>query len=219
MLRSISAVLVFLAGAALAQSGGDVAVVSGIRGVPTYESEGAGSGRVRPFMRVRHGDRFSVPAGGSLRVVFFQGGRQETWTGPASFRAGAGQGLAVSGTTPDVAILPLVTPQKIARVPELVQGVLLGGVTVRGGTAVVPPPLDAQQLAEVSEARQTYRTLRAQAAADDIMPELYLMAVLQEFSLYQDMKALIPELVRRQPDSEEVKGLAKWLEARLQRAP
>lgn len=205
-----------LTGAALAQSGGDVGLVNGVSGAPTYLSEGAPAGKVQPYMRVRQGDRFTVPPGATVRLVYFQGSRQETWKGPASFRAGTAQGESANGAAPEVAVLPAVTPQKMARVPELIQIARLGGVTVRGGVAASPKMLDATQQEELAQARQAYGKLRAQAAADDITPELYLMAVLQEYSLYDDMKGLVDEMRRRQPASQEVTDLANWVQTRLQ---
>lgn len=203
------------AAAAWAQSGMDVGLVNGMSGAPTYQSQGAPLGKVQAYMRVREGDRFSVPAGGTLRVVYFQGGRQETWSGPASFRAGQGQSGEAAGSAPQIAMLPIVAPQKMARVPDLIQSAMLGGVTVRGGAVAAPQALSEQEKAEIAQAREAYRGMRAQAAADDITPELYLMAVLQEVSLYDDMRSLIDEMQRRQPESQVVRDLAKWVQARL----
>ncbi len=208
------AVAVAAAGA-WAQSGIDVGLVNGVSGAPTYQSQEAPEGRARAYMRVREGDRFNVPAGTWLRLVYFQGGRQETWTGPASFRAGLAQSDEASGALPRIAILPIMAPQKMARVPDLIQSAMLAGVTVRGGVAAKHPPLDAQEQAELAQAREAYSGLRAQAAADDITPELYLMSVLHEYSLYDDMRGLIDQMQRRQPESQVVRDLAKWVQARL----
>lgn len=203
------------AAAAWAQSGTDVGLVNGISGAPTYQSQGAPAGKAQAYMRVREGDRFNVPAGTWLRLVYFQGGRQETWTGPASFRAGQAQSDEAGGAAPQIATLPIVAPQKMARVPDLIQSAMLAGVTVRGGAAATRPALDAQERAEVAQAREAYGGLRAQAAADDITPELYLMSVLHEYSLYDDMRGLIDQMQRRQPESQVVRDLARWLQSRL----
>src|SRR5262245_63317478 len=53
-----------------------------------------------------------------------------------------------------------------------------GGVAVRGTPQQVQR-LSPQAQAEVSQARQTYEQMRKTAAANDIVPEQYLYAVLQ----------------------------------------
>ena len=164
------AAALFAAQAAPAQVGADVALVNQLTGSASYTGEGGRENKAQAFMRVREGDRFSLPVGSVLRLVYLQTGRQESWRGPASFRAGATQSEIVSGAAPQVAILPTAVPQKIARVPELLQSARLGGVTVRGG-ASTRSPLSAQDQADVAEARATYRKMRATAAPDDITPD------------------------------------------------
>lgn len=195
----------------------DVGLVNQLIGDVTYASQGAATAKAQAFMKLREGDRFTVPAGAQLRVVYFQGGRQETWKGPAAFKAGAQQGEASSGKASEVSTLPATVPMKIAQVPELIQIAKLGrsgGVAVRGtGT---PPRLTAEQQAEVNSARSTYQKLRTQAPADDITPELYLYSVLQDYLLYDDMKPVVGEMVKRQPQSAEVRELAAWVKTRTQ---
>ena len=56
----------------------------------TFPTRSGGStAKAKAFMKVREGDHFTVPAGAQLRIVYFQGGRQETYTGPATLIAGA----------------------------------------------------------------------------------------------------------------------------------
>ena len=186
-----------------------------LAGEVSYASEGAAAAKVQAFMKVRQGDRFTVPAGGAVRVVYFQGGRQETWKGPASFKAGARQGEG--GTPTEVTVLPASVPQKIAQVPELIQIAKLGrsgGVAVRG--AAKAPRLSAEQQAEVKAAKDTYGKLRSQVGADDITPELYLYSVLQDYLLYDDMRPVVDEMSKRQPTSTEVQELAAWVKSRTQ---
>jgi len=203
-----------MVGGAQAQSP-DVGLVNMLAGEVSYASEGAAAAKVQAFMKVRQGDRFTVPAGGAVRVVYFQGGRQETWKGPASFKAGARQGEG--GTPTEVTVLPASVPQKIAQVPELIQIAKLGrsgGVAVRG--AAKAPRLSAEQQAEVKAAKDTYGKLRSQVGADDITPELYLYSVLQDYLLYDDMRPVVDEMSKRQPTSTEVQELAAWVKSRTQ---
>ena len=201
-------------GFAHAQSA-DVALVNQLSGEVLFQSEGAAASPARAFMKVRLGDRFSVPAGGQIRVIYLQGGRQETWNGPASFRTGSEQSEPTSGQPAAVTTLPASVPQRIAQVPELMRVAKLGrsgGVAVRG--IGLPPRLNDAQKAQVTAARDTYASMRAQLPAEDITPELYLYSVLQEFSLYEDLKPVVEEMSKRQPSSPEVQDLVTLVKNR-----
>lgn len=210
--RVLLSLLLFSALGAHAQTGADVGLVNLLSGEVSYAAGGAGApGKAQAFMKVRQGDRFDLAAGATLRVVYFDGGRQETWTGPAAFRAGAREGEAISGGKPVVAQLPAGVPQKMRQVPELVQIAKLsraGGVSVRGLTPKQQLSLELQR--EVNEARETYRKMAAEAPANDITPELYLYSVLQEYLLYDDMVQVAEEMQRKQPGSTEVQSLLEW---------
>jgi hypothetical protein len=203
-----------LMGAAQAQSP-DVGLVNMLSGDVSYQPSGAAASKAQAFMKVRQGDRFTLPAGAQIRIVYFSGGRQETWGGPAAFSAGAQQGEASNGKPSAVSTLPGSVPQKIAQVPELIQIAKLGrsgGVAVRGGGK--PPRLTAEQQAEVNGAKTTYKQLRSSSTAEDITPELYLYSVLQDYLLYDDMKPVVEEMAKRQPKSAEVQELVSWVKSK-----
>ncbi len=203
-------VAAMLASLAFAQA--DVALVNRVSGTATYATGSSSSNPVTAFMRVREGDRYTVGRGAQVRVVYMQGGRQETWTGPAAFRAGEKQSAAVRGT-PQVAQLPVMVATKLGRIPDLMQSARLGGVTVRGGAR--PVPLTAEEAEDLRAARATYRQLRASTAQeDDITPEMFLLSVLQEYSQFDEFRGVAQEMQRRQPDGAEVRELAEWAESR-----
>ena len=204
-----------VSGTAMAQNA-DVGLVNMLSGDASYASEGGAAAKAQAFMKIRQGDRFTLPAGTTLRVVYFDGGRQETWKGPAAFKAG-GKASDPSSGTPQVATLPSAVPQRIAQVPDLIQVAKLGrsgGVVVRGANN--PPALTPEQKAEVAAAKETYRNMRASSPADDITPELYLYSVLQDYLLYDDMKPVVEEMARRQPGSSDVQELASYVKIRTQ---
>ncbi len=203
-----------LSGSVFAQ-GQDVGLVNLLAGDVNYQSGSAAATKAQAFMKVRQGDAFTVPAGAQIRLVYFQGGRQETWKGPANFKAGAQ--ASEGGQPSEVATLPSSVPQKIAQVPELIQIAKLGrsgGVQVRGGGKA--PRLTAEQQAEVAQAKKTYSQMRGSAPADDITPELYLYSVLQDHLLYQDMKPVVDEMAKRQPQSTDVQELVAWVKSKTQ---
>lgn len=195
-----------MAGAALAQE--DAGLVNQVRGDVSYADSGGAPRPVQAFMKVRDGDRITVAANASVRVVYFRGRREETWSGPAAFRVSGDHGEALRGK-PEVHVLPSAVPLKLARLPELVQAARLGGVTVRG--IAMRQTLDAKQQAELTQAQGNYNVLRTQVAPDDITPELYMIATLQELGLFEDMAPLAEEIAKRRPLPPEVEDLLKWI--------
>lgn len=169
----LAVALMVLAAGANAQSS-DVGLVNQMSGDVSYASQGGDQSKAQAFMKVRRGDRFTLSAGAQLRVVYFNGSRQETWKGPASFNAGTQQSEALSGQVAETTQLPSGVAQKIAQVPNLVQIAKLGrsgGIAVRGGGK--PGRLSPEQQAEVSQAKATYAQMRQKASPEDITPELY----------------------------------------------
>jgi hypothetical protein len=212
----LAGVLLAGAGASPVFAAGDVGLINQLSGDVTYSS-GSGSARAQAFMKVREGDRFNVAAGAQVRVVYFQGGRQETYAGPASFTAGSTASTVQAGGQPQVTTLPSGVPQKISQTPELIQIAKLGrsgGVAVRGTGR--EPRLSAAQQAEVRQARETYQKLRATAAADDITPELFLYSVLQDHLLYNDMKPVVEEMTKRQPSNPDVAELRAYVKVKTE---
>jgi len=201
-------------GAAVAAE--DVGVVNMLSGDVSYTS-GSATSKAKNFMKVREGDKFSVPAGAHLRIVYFKGGRQEGYSGPAALIAGADKSTQQSGAKPQVTTLPAGVPQKIAQTPELVQIARLGrsgGVAVRGVERDVK--LTPQQETEVRQAKLTYEQLRKAAPANDINPELYLYAVLQDYLLYNDMKPVVAEMQKRQPANADVAAMAEYVKVKTE---
>ena len=190
----------------------DVGLVNMLQGEVTHQGASAAV-RVSPFMKVREGDRFLIGEGAILRVVYFDGGRQETWKGPAAFKAGIRQGEASSGKA-EVTQVPGGVPAKLAQTAEVIQIAKLGragGVTVRGFSG---GQIGAARAAEVAQAKRTYEGWRAVAADDDITPELFLYTVLDEHMLYEDMRTVVKVMMEKAPNSPEVRDLAAWVAGR-----
>jgi len=204
----------FWSGLAQAQSA-DVGLVNLVSGEVGFTAVGGGPGKVQAFMKVREGDRFTLAAGAQLRIVFFESARQERWAGPASLKAGKGQSEPLSGKPAEVSVLPGGTAPRMARIPDLMQNARLGGVQVRGARA--PAPMTSADKLSVSDARSTYERMKKDFPADDITPELFFASALHEHLLYDQMKPVVDEMVRKQPESEDVKALASWVSARLKR--
>lgn len=210
--RGLRACALLLAAAlpAAALAAADVGVVSHMAGFVTVTS-GASTTKARAYMNIHEGDMFEVPAGVTLKVVYFDG-RQETFSGPVSFKVGARQSIVGKGQAPQVSTLPPGVPQKIAQTHELVQIARLGRASAPGARATTREQrLTPQQQAEVREARETYARLRAGTPPDDITPELFLYSVLQDNLMYGEMKVVVAEMARRQPGNGDVAVLADYV--------
>lgn len=192
-----------------ARAQADVGLVNLASGDVIFVPQIGPPGKARSFMKVREGDRFEIPAGGQLRLVYFEGARHERWQGPARLRAARKESAAESGRPAEVHQLPGSVPQRMARVPDLLQHARLGGVQVRSAGL----PRKGNEAA-LDEARATYRTLRRELPADDITAELFLFSALNDSQRYDEMAPLVDEMLRKQPQSEEVRALASWLKAR-----
>lgn len=200
-----------IAPAAAASAAEDVGVVNHLAGYVNVTS-GAGTSKAQAYMNIHQGDSFDVPPGVVLKVVYFRSGRQESFSGPASFRVGAHQSTVLQGAAPQVSMLPVAVPQKISQTPELVQIAKLGKSAPAGARpAARDQRLTPQQQAEVREARETYAKLRAVTPGDDITPELYLYSVLQDNQLYGEMKPVVAEMARRQPSNRDVAALSDYV--------
>lgn len=191
-----------LAASCLARAQGDAGLVEFVAGEATYASGGAARGRVTPFMKAREGDRFSLPRGAQVRLLYFQSAKQEHFTGPASFTVGSQSSSVQSGAAPRVSELPAATPRRIARIPALLENAKLGGMQLRG-----KPPVKAEDDA-LREAHALYSKMRKELATDNIAPELFLYAALSEYNRFDEMQRLAQEMRRRQPGNEEARALA-----------
>lgn len=198
-------VAALFSGAALAQeAGGDVGLVNALQGDVSYQGKEGPARKAQPYMRLRHGDKVTVAAGGSIRISYTTANRQESWTGPSSFVATSGGGELLKGSKPEIVQLPSAVPQKLARVSELMNTSRVGGLVVRSAKAQT-----ASSKEEVAEAVAAYESMRAKAAPNDVTPELFLYSVFQENGMVEDLKIVAKEMLSRQPDNADIRQLAQ----------
>jgi hypothetical protein len=192
-------------GVTLAQdAGGDVGLVNSLQGDVSYQGKEGPARKAQPYMRLRHGDKVTVAAGGAIRISYTTANRQESWTGPSSFVATSGGGELLKGSKPEIVQLPSAVPQKLARVSELMNTSRVGGLVVRSVKAQ-----SASSKEEVAEAVAAYESMRAKAAPSDVTPELFLYSVFQENGMVDDLKIVAKEMMSRQPDNPEIRQLAQ----------
>jgi hypothetical protein len=197
-------VAALVGGVASAQDAGDVGLVNSLQGDVSYQGKEGPARKAQPYMRLRHGDKVTLAAGGAIKISYTTANRQESWTGPSSFVATSSGGELLKGSKPEIVQLPSAVPQKLARVSELMNTSRVGGLVVRSVKAQ-----SASSKEEVAEAVAAYESMRAKAAPTDVTPELFLYSVFQENGMVDDLKIVAKEMMSRQPDNPEIRQLAQ----------
>jgi hypothetical protein len=224
LLVLLSLIILLMEGFAKAQTlPPDVGIVTQLSGEATYwnESYQKTPEKAEVFMKIRRGDYFKIPAGGTIQLVYFENGRQETWKGPAAFKVSeiesrVEKGKEIAGQ-PGVVILSTEASQGMRRIPVLLRRARLsrsgGGVMVRGAPGVSPKPVapTKEERAEIAMAKEAYQKLRKQAKPGDITPELTLLGVLADYEQHEEMGKVIKDAMKIQPENQVLKELDEWV--------
>ena len=184
------AALLLWAGGRAGASTADVGLVTNLSGEATYANQTDQKQPVpaQAFMKVRQGDQFKLSPGSKVQVVYFDNGRQETWTGPATFVAGAGEsrlaGEGQGAAAPEVKILPAKVSKRLGapNLPLPRAGLRYSGVIqtmapeckTSTPAATCVKPLDPKGRKEIKEAQEVYQNMREQTAPGDLTPEFFL---------------------------------------------
>jgi hypothetical protein len=176
----------------------EVGLVTAVSGNVKLQEEKAAASELKSFVKVRSGDRLSMEGASRLQVVYFEGGRQETWQGTGQLEIGSGASKVVKGgLQPEVKTLPAILVKQLSKTPSADGNVKAGMVRMRsmpsGGT--------------LESVEKNYADLRKQADAADRNPELYLLASYFELREYDKVDALLQQLDEKSPGDQEVKVL------------
>lgn len=148
---------------------------------------------VEAFVKLKEGDRLSLEKDARLQVVYFENGRQETWSGPGRLDLTAREGKASGLPAAQVKMLPLVMARQLARTPALdSQG--------RGGVTRLRAVRSPDALAKLEE---TYQELRIRAGRDELGPEMYLLSGLYEMQELERMDKVLGNLQHDWPNNPE----------------
>lgn len=161
-----------------------------------------------PFAKLRGGDLLLLKPGAKLQLVYFESGRQETWGGACVLTVGARESAATNCPPPAVRQLPPPVLSALLRTPDVI-----GDIRNRSGMVrmrSVPKP------DQVTVARETYKSLRAEAAEDDITPELYLFSRLSALNQTGALDEVLAAMEKRQPNNPEIAALRVTLRAQLE---
>lgn len=148
---------------------------------------------VESFVKLKDGDKLTLENGARLQLVYFETGRQETWSGAGRLEIAAREARASGLPAPDVKSLPLVMARQLARTPAL-DGQGRGGVT---RLRAVPNP-DA-----LARLEDSYHDLKTRAAANDLGPEAYLLSGLFEMRELDRVERVLGDLQQDRPRNPE----------------
>ena len=186
--------LLFMSAAAW---GAEVGLVTSLTGRVLLQEEKAAS-ELKPFVKLRAGDRLTLEGAARLQVVYFDGGRQETWQGAGQLEIGARAGNALKGgLQPEVKVLPAILVRQLSKTPSADGGVKAGMVRMRsmpsGGT--------------LESVEKHYAELRQLADAADRNPELYLLAGYFELREFERAERLLQRMSEQSPNDPELRIL------------
>ncbi len=211
--------LLIMAMLTLSASAHGQTLVTQVTGPVTYTVPAAPAKKpVQAFMKARTGDAFELPAKASLRLVYYRTGRQEIWTGPASFRVGKGESVAIGSARPAVSQLPKAGAKGLRRVPSLLKraGITrMGASRVRsGGDDIVwqaLKELTPQARVEYEAALVLYAEMDKQRRPGDPTPELALIGVLGKLKLRAELVVRVAAARKRFPKNDTFAMLDAWL--------
>jgi len=174
----------------------DSGMVTQVSGTVTYVAGTDKSKPVVAFMKIRIGDMLTLGKDAKLQLHYSENGRKETWNGEAKLVIGTNESSAATGATP-----PTVTLSPARVLPQLSRAAgVISDLKNRTGMIVVR----SLPMVKMRELDENYAVLRKEAAEDDVTPELYLLSGLHELKLYRDMKPVLEDMRKRQPNNPEV---------------
>lgn len=152
--------------------------------------------RLAPFVRLHAGERIALADGARLQLVYFDGGRQESWHGEAAVQIGERASIAAAPPA-QVRVLPPVLARQLAATPAA------DGRSAAGAVRLRALPV-AGTLASLEK---SYAELRAQSEPQDRNPELYLLAGYFELREFDKLDALLRQLGEKSPGDRELSVL------------
>jgi hypothetical protein len=170
----------------------EVAMVMSVRG-NVMRLVGPTPVPVESFVKLKDGDRLTLEKDSRLQVLYFDNGRQETWSGPGRLELTTRESKSSGLAAPEVKSIPMVMAKQLARTPALdSQG--RGGVTRLRSV----PAQDA-----LARLEDSYQNLRSRAAPDDLGPEAYLLSGLFEMRELDRVERVLGDLHQERPKNPE----------------
>ena len=168
----------------------EVGLVTAVSAGVKLAAENVLAGELKPFVKLREGDRLTLPGNARLQIVFFDGGRQETWQGAGALEVGVASSKAVKGgLQAEVKTLPAILVKQLSKTPSPDGTVKTGMIRMRSMSSV----------GSLDTVEKNYADLRAQAEPSDHSPELYLLACYFELREFDKLKGVLKTLREKSP--------------------
>lgn len=191
----LGAVLFFLSAGAWAV---EVALVTAASGGIRLQDEKSAS-ELKSFIKLREGDRLTLQGNARLQIVFFDGGRQETWQGAGALEVGSVSSRALKGgLQAEVKTLPAILVKQLSKTPSPDGSVKTGMIRMRSMPAT----------ATLESVDSNYADLRKQAEAGDRSPELYLLASYFELREFDRLEDALKQLRDKSPGDAQLAALS-----------
>lgn len=188
----LTAVLLLSMGSAMALSM-DVAIVTSVQGAVTLAKE-AGKPLVA-FSKLQQGEKLTLSQNAKVQVVYFENGRQESWSGKGVVEIGAQE--SSSTLKPEVKTLPPLIAKQLVKTPAAnAQG--------RAGMIVMRSIATPEKVKAIDD---NYANLKKQAEPGEVSPELYLLSALFELKEFDRIRGVLSELGKNYPERSDVKDL------------
>ena len=176
----------------------EVGLVTAVAGGIKLQDEKKAESDLKSFIKLRPGDRLKMDGTARLQLVYFDGGRQETWQGAGQLEVGgAASKLLKGGLQPEVKTLPAILVKQLSKTPSADGNVKAGMVRMRsmpsGGT--------------LESIERNYADLRQKADPGDRNPELYLLSGYFELREYERLERLLAQLGEKAPNDLELRTL------------
>jgi hypothetical protein len=206
----------------------DIGLVTGLSGEVTYgnQAEKQSPARAQAFLKIRQGDRFQVPEGAGVQLLYFSGGRQETWKGPVTLQIGEAEsrpaGEQPPRFPPEVKVLSSKVAKGISGSPVMIArtetstsgasqvmretGRSSGVIQTMAPTkapSLPPGPVSSQAQKEVAEAEQLFQNLK------ENRPKR-LLSVYTAHRQYQKMEQIIDTMLAKNPGDRHLRELKSW---------
>lgn len=153
---------------------------------------------LKPFVKLKEGDRVIMDGVARVQVVYFEGGRQETWLGSGELAIGGTTSKVLKGNLQsETKTLPAILVKQLTKTPSAEGNVKTGMIRLRS--------IPSREKTEAAESE--YARLRSQADESDRNPELYLLSSYLELHEYDKLESFLKQLGEKYPNDSQILAL------------
>ena len=177
----------------------EVGLVTAVSGSVTLQEDKSAASELKPFIKLREGDRLVLQAKSRVQMVFFDGGRQETWQGAGALEVGSVSSKPVKGgVQAEIRTLPAILVKQLSKTPSPDGTVKTGMIRMRSMGTV----------GTLESVERNYADLRKQVEAGDRSPELYLLAGYLELREFDKLEGVLKQLRESNPGDSQIATLS-----------